>query len=786
MSLQYGIKLLMLIVLMMSLAGCAQTVSVGSFKESFDASVYQNKAFETARSDKLNVMFEYDAVKNDITITDIGTQAFGSPRLSRVYAANVELFEKSGKVVDCVTLQQAKGRGKPAYSPCMPNTDMDNLSLFNKNEIDTKKAVVGTVVSPLAIALTVLGAPTNPYKDSVHVEVDAETVERIGSELNHRLGRLADLYRRALAGETVEQHQKLSPHAVRVLLHEQGLAGIIAGISAKPAWQVSKNNATSYGLLDAADIADAYKKRYLQLDYTDAFNRATTLEELDQFVRSYEGVHDPDKLVARAAEKLVPLLRQRGNFADLCRAFYFTRAREDFDRARAVMKGDEEQATARQLFAAIYQQELEAARTSIPSLQKFVATYPESGLSDKARQMISGLEGDKAWKENYSRKHDPASLRKFIAAHPHSGFVDEANKRIRKAELAAAKAKGVAALRTFAQTYPDTDEAGEAARLILAGKKAELDKARRGGIKGLLAFASQYTDGPELIEVRREIDDYVRKNVVLTGSDIIVADGDGGDAVQWGAQSSNDFLRTGDNYNVFIAGVLKNKSRETLRVKVRPTLHLVRTTVVRLLVPISKTTPVNIDRDYFVTLRPGAEEPFLVLYKNISSGVSIGSSAMIGGSSSLDFAAKSHSISFGFAHDEPSSSVLSEQHSLLTQFARHGNIKTEQSFGQKMNRFFTKIVGGTPDSRANLHVYYETKTPGDGIYNVKLLRNGVALREQKTEKGSIGVKTSFYGIDANDRYEVEIMGARYPVSVKDGVTQFYVYKHRTKTEYQRM
>jgi hypothetical protein len=240
----------------------------------------------------------------------------------------------------------------------------------------------------------------------------------------------------------------------------------------------------------------------------------------------------------------------------------------------------------------------------------------------------------------------------------------------------------------------------------------------------------------------------------------------------------------GDKYNIFIVGTVKNKSRELLPVRVQPTLHLLRTTVARMVFSTTKTTPVDLDANYYLTLRPGEEKPFIVMYQNISAGGAIGS-GMIGGSTSVDFASKKFSVNLFYPHTEPSDEVISSQQKLLADVIQNGNIKTKRSYGEDLNHFVAKLTGQKPNELTSLHVYYEIGSPGDGIYNARLFRNGMQLQETKTEKGHLGIKASFPGITADANYEVEMMGKRYPVVVKNSVTQFFIYNNRTKTSYER-
>lgn len=202
---------------------------------------------------------------------------------------------------------------------------------------------------------------------------------------------------------------------------------------------------------------------------------------------------------------------------------------------------------------------------------------------------------------------------------------------------------------------------------LLAALKNEFGDA------GVLGFYEQYAQTEEGKELLPEIEAITQKYVSVEESDISSAIGDR----SWiGAiADSYDGIRSGGQYNFFGYGILKNDLDYPIKIDITATLNYKNTMNVSI---ISSTTNKTWAEKYYVEVPALGKTPFVVIYRNFSTGGTIGSGLFSAGDQSY-LSEDPLSVAFKFYPNEIPKELKNKQEKLFKTFIKKGNITVNDS-----------------------------------------------------------------------------------------------------------
>lgn len=364
------LALLQLFVLLL-ISGCAKTVSYSQLKLDQDSVSSENTFSKLTGTKNYNVVFQYSPEPGTIEIKDVIIGSISEPYVSEFLMNNQSLLEKEKKIIDCLTIKYSK-TDSPTYSACTFNKDPKSLSVFTKNDVDVSDGIAGTIVSPLALALTVLGEPTNPYKGTVNLIVNQDAINSFGRVVNSKLGAeaqssckvtdssLIGWYRGGCAngkanglgtaigrdkyvgnfvdgaaqgrglyswsnGDSYDgefsKNELNGKGAFKWHSGESYIGGFVNGNRTGNGEYTYKDGKTLKGffldnkLLSESEYAEyrckidpIFEKEYRHKQYVDAFVAAKSSKDFDTFITKYS-TNDPDNLIPQAKNKRVMALR---------------------------------------------------------------------------------------------------------------------------------------------------------------------------------------------------------------------------------------------------------------------------------------------------------------------------------------------------------------------------------------------------------------------------------------------------------------------------------------------
>jgi hypothetical protein len=260
-------------------------------------------------------------------------------------------------------------------------------------------------------------------------------------------------------------------------------------------------------------------------------------------------------------------------------------------------------------------------------------------------------------------------------------------------------------LSSFSKNFVD-----EANTKIAKIQKEEFDAKRRqefiiaksGDILDIMRFSYRYRGSPEAAEAKTMLDQFVRRNVKPSLTPFThVAKGDRGFWTTW-AESMRDVVQGGENYNVFILGLYKNISDVPMSVHFKVTLNLIKTSRISLFSTNSKE---ELTEDFYMHLMPGDEIPLACIYPNISAGTNIGTSLLLSGGVSRDFASDPITIEMEYNLEDVPDQKLNEQTALIKNLKGKGNIPTKDWGG---NSAVANYLSGFGDEQYVLNIIYNS------------------------------------------------------------------------------
>ncbi|NVN99061.1 MAG: hypothetical protein HXX17_07020 [Geobacteraceae bacterium] len=368
--LNFRLLLQSLAILIMS--GCAQSVNYGQLKLDPGTSGAENVFNSSTNAKKYNVFFYYSPETGSVEIKDIVVGTVIESYVEKALTGNKELLEKEKKVLDCLTVEY-RNPNTPKYSPCLFKNDEKSLSVFTKNDVDVASGIAGTIVSPLALAVTLLGSPMNPYTNTLKVVRDQDAIQAFGKAVNSKVGIETQLSCKvtdsSIAGWYRGECVAGKAHGSGIAVGKDKYAGkFVEGVSQGKGWYQWNNgdiydgefahndlhgkgtfkwnsgavyvgefvqgNRTGNGeytykdgrtekgfyldgkLLSESEYSEyrcktdpVFEKEYRHKQYVDAFNSAKSSKDFEGFIAKY-AANDPDNLVIQAKNRRVLALRE--------------------------------------------------------------------------------------------------------------------------------------------------------------------------------------------------------------------------------------------------------------------------------------------------------------------------------------------------------------------------------------------------------------------------------------------------------------------------------------------
>lgn len=367
----FNLLILLQLFIVLLISGCAKTVNYSQLKLDQDSVGSENTFSRLTGNNSYNVMFQYSPEAGTVEIKDIIVGSVSESYVSEFLMNNHALLEKEKKIIDCLTIKYSKP-DSPTYSACTFNKDPKSLSVFTKNDVDVSDGIAGTIVSPLALALTVLGEPTNPYKGTVNQIANNDAINSFGKVVNSKLGAeaqssckvtdssLTGWYRGGCSngkanglGTAIGRDKYVGNFVDGVAqgkglyswsngdsydgefskneLHGKGafkwhsgesyVGGFVNGNRTGNGEYTYKDGKTSKGffldnkLLSESEYAEyrcktdpIFEKEYRHKQYVEAFNAAKNSKDFEAFIAKYS-TNDSDNLIPQAKSKRIIALR---------------------------------------------------------------------------------------------------------------------------------------------------------------------------------------------------------------------------------------------------------------------------------------------------------------------------------------------------------------------------------------------------------------------------------------------------------------------------------------------
>jgi hypothetical protein len=286
----------------------------------------------------------------------------------------------------------------------------------------------------------------------------------------------------------------------------------------------------------------------------------------------------------------------------------------------------------------------------------------------------------------------------------------------------------------------------------------EFNIAKNNGVGAILSFANKYPGTNEAQQAKSLLDNYVKQNVIRSMEPFYWAAQ--GDKSFWGAWAENNrsWWQGSKQYNIFVAGRLKNTLNETLKLKITTKLNLIKTT--RVLVFSSSNTQ-TLTQEFFMELYPKKEQPFISLFDNISGGFQVGGIIGFGSSVKID-ESNPFEIEFEYYDNNIPQNTIDLQNNLIKNVIKNrGNVDVKVFGGRSIN----EITAGSLWSDSNsstLLITYKTKSNYSSlnIYN----SDGEQIKTDSwsssgTNNGTYILPQGTYTIKASDcenKYEVNL------------------------------
>lgn len=277
-------------------------------------------------------------------------------------------------------------------------------------------------------------------------------------------------------------------------------------------------------------------------------------------------------------------------------------------------------------------------------------------------------------------------------------------------------------------------------------RKDEYESAKNSGISSLIHFANKYPNTSEALEAKSKLDNYVHNNLQFTIKPFNWEAP--GDRSFWGAWAENNrsWWKGAKNYNVFYAARLKNSSNNTLKVKITVQLNLLVTSGISIFRSTSEKT---MTQNYYMTIEPDTQMPFVVLFDNISGGFELGGGLLSAGSKT-SYADVPFTVKYEYCNETISTEVLNAQDNLIENVIKFkGNIETNNFEGSSINEM---LAGAGGSDNGTLIVSYEAQysKPSLTIYD----SDGNAIKLDSWSDN--GTKQGTYSLKRGKSYTVEV------------------------------
>lgn len=279
-----------------------------------------------------------------------------------------------------------------------------------------------------------------------------------------------------------------------------------------------------------------------------------------------------------------------------------------------------------------------------------------------------------------------------------------------------------------------------------------------GDIEDKMNFCVKYPNSKEANSFTEELNRFINNNVQISEIKHWMAKGDG----SWLndlAETSRDFIHGGQDYNLFVIGMLKNYSN----VPVKLTLSV---DVIRL-----KTCGVSIFRGTSEDRRnakntliipPKEEMPFLCVYKNLSEGTVIGSGFLSAGCT-YKWADEPVQITKSLYLGDISRQQMIDHIAWVRSVVNKGNIDRKLSPNEAAVQWVQNAFGIEPDGNSKLRIKNTVTGSNLSIFGIKgngsnYLKKSITIDDNDYEdfdlpQGSYIVKSSMgdFNVDVKGR-----------------------------------
>lgn len=442
---------------------------------------------------------------------------------------------------------------------------------------------------------------------------------------------------------------------------------------------------------------------------------------------------------------------------------------------------------ANQSKTAIEDLKFQAAKNSntISAFNKYLSEYPKGRYKTKALNYIEDLKYEKAVSRNTI-----SGFNSFLSEYPNSRYLKKVKEHIETIKFNDAKRINTeAAYNNYLAEYPNAifrTEAKEGInKLYEKQRRIELLSASKLGLTALEEFAAKYPETNEAEIALNSVNRYKIENNALEKKVYIA------EKFFWVAEGNRDWLNDfyegsrnsfsgGKRFNIFAFATVQNKTNDFIKLKVQINLNLIKTSNLSIFYNVSNITEKEY---YYLELGPKEQQSLLVLYKDISEGVSfgkalgdysLGGSLLSAGSETQINSKKPIDVILNEYTGEISSETYARQNKLISEVRKNkGNIKVNnKSQKQVMDEWLDGWLGTNTADQAYLTVYFSKKNSGDEV--LKIYNQSGELVKEDTYS-TTGSKNESYGLPANQTYTVHVPGySIYSVYVRKRITHLII------------